>query len=133
VTDYASSERFTSLLAETKQLLADLSTVKYCLLIKGNSITVRKYDTERNYSVEVEETFAKFKQGAVKDYRVKFRNMRDMDHVEAQILELVAKLYPDIFLHLDDYCTKSAWSFPTIRQCAPLKLSEGLPTGWHTR
>jgi DNA mismatch repair protein MutS len=106
LTDYASSGRFTSLLAETKQLQADLSTVNYCLLIKGNGITVRKYDDERDYSAEVEETFAKFQQGAVKDYRVKIRNWLDMNHVEAQILDLVAKLYPGIFLHLDDYCAK---------------------------
>src|SRR6266702_554803 len=107
VTDYANSSRFTALLAETKKLKADLSAVKYCLLIKGNSIKVRIYESEIDYSADVEETFAKFKQGAVKDHRVKFRNWPDMDHVEAQILDLVAKLYPDIFLHLDDYCAKN--------------------------
>lgn len=107
VTDYASSARFTSLLAETKQLQADLSTVNYCLLIKGNGITVRKYDAERDYSADVEETFAKFQQGAVKDYRVQIRSWADMDHVEAQILDLVARLYPGIFSQLDDYCAKN--------------------------
>ncbi len=107
VTDYASSGRFTSLLAETKQLKADLSSVTYCVIIKGNSVKVRKYESESDYSADVEETFEKFKQGAVKDYRVQFRNSRDMDHVEAQILGLVAKLYPDIFSQLDDYCAKN--------------------------
>ena len=107
VSDYASSSLFTSLLAETKQLQADLSTVTYCLLIRGNNIKVRKYEAEIDYSADVAETFEKFKQGAVKDYRVTFRNSPDMDHVEAQILDLVAKLYPDIFLHLDNYCTKN--------------------------
>jgi DNA mismatch repair protein MutS len=106
VTDYANSDRFTALLAETKQLKADLSTVKYSLLIRGNSVKVRKYESESDYSADVEETFAKFKQGAVKDYRVKFRVFPDMDHVEAHILALVARLYPDIFSHLDDYCAK---------------------------
>ena len=104
---YANSDPFTSLLAETKKLKADLSTVKYCLLIKDNRINVRKYEAEIDYSVVVEETFAKFKQGAGKDYRVKFRSWPDMDHIEAQILELVARLYPDIFFHLDDYCSKN--------------------------
>jgi DNA mismatch repair protein MutS len=107
MTDYAASDRFTSLLAETKNLQADLSTVQYCLLIKGNGIKVRTYESESDYSADVEETFAKFKQEAVKDYRVKFRNWPGMDHVEAQILALVARLYPDIFLHLDDYCAKN--------------------------
>ncbi len=103
VADYANSSRFTSLLAETKKLKADLSSVKYCLLIQGNRIKVRKYESEIDYSVDVEETFAKFKQGAVKDYRVKFQSWLDMNHVEAQILDLVARLYPDIFSNLEHY------------------------------
>jgi DNA mismatch repair protein MutS len=83
LTQYVHSERFKSLMAETQKLLADLSTVRYCLLIKGNTIKVRKYESESDYSAEVEETFEKFKQGAVKDYRVKFRDWADMNHVEA--------------------------------------------------
>ena len=98
LTHYANSERFTSLLAETKKLKADLSTVKYCVLIKGDGIKVRKYESEIDYSADVEETFEKFKQGAVKDYRVKFSNWPDMNHVEAKVLDFVAKLYPEIFL-----------------------------------
>ena len=107
VRDYAGSGFFTSLQAETRNLLTDLSAVKYGLLIRGNSVKVRKYESESDYSLDVEETFAKFKQGAVKDYRVKFREWQEMDHVEAQILDLVARLYPDVFGHLDDYCTRN--------------------------
>ena len=107
LTDYVNSGRFTSLLAETKKLQADLSAVNYCLLIKGNSVKVRKYESEVDYSADVEETFEKFKQGAVKDYRVKFPNWPDMNHVEAQILNLVAQLHPDIFFNLDAYCPKN--------------------------
>jgi DNA mismatch repair protein MutS len=107
VTSYISSDRFTALLSETKKLQDDLAAVHYCLLIRGNTIKVRKYEGERDYSANVEEVFAKFKQGAAKDYRVKFRHWSEMDHVEAQILELVAKLYPDIFSHLDDYCMRN--------------------------
>ncbi|MBI1878086.1 MAG: DNA mismatch repair protein MutS [Chloroflexi bacterium] len=107
LTNYANSGRFTSLLAETKKLKADLSTVKYCLLIKGNRIKVRKYEAGIDYSADVEATFEKFKRGTVKDYRVKFPTGPDMNHVEARILDLVAKLYPDIFLNLDDYCAKN--------------------------
>jgi DNA mismatch repair ATPase MutS len=107
LTGYVHSDRFTSLLAETNKLQADLSSVRYCLLIKGNSIEVRKYKSEIDYSAEVEKTFEKFKQGAVKDYRVRFLAGPDMNHVEAQVLDLVAQLYPDLFSNLDDYCTKN--------------------------
>ena len=56
----------------------------------------------------MEQTFEKFKQGAVKDYRVTFSSSPDMNHVEAAILDLLAKLYPAIFRHLDEYCGKNA-------------------------
>jgi DNA mismatch repair protein MutS len=105
---YAISSRFTSLRAETKKLKADLSAVKYCLLIKGNHIQVRKYESERDYSADVEETFEKFKQGAVEDYRVDFPSGPDMNHVEAGVLDLVARLYSDVFSALDNFRVKHA-------------------------
>lgn len=108
LTNYAKSDRFQSLLAETERVKADLASVKYCLHITGKCIRVRRYDSEADYSAEVEETFAKFRQGAVKDYLVKFSLSHHMNHVEAALLDLVAKLYLDTFLHLDHYCARNA-------------------------
>lgn len=108
VTAYAQSDVFTTLMAETQQLEAALADVHYSLLINGGCITVRKYEGEADYSAEVLATFEKFKQAAVKDYRVKFRASADMNHIEAKILELVAHLYPDIFSSLDAYCVKNS-------------------------
>ncbi|MGA8659612.1 MAG: DNA mismatch repair protein MutS [Chthoniobacterales bacterium] len=105
---YLESDGFVSLLAETQKLHADLSTIKYCILIKGDSFKVRKYESESDYSSEVEETFAKFKQGAVKDYRVKFSEWAEMNHIEEKVLEYVALLYPDVFSSIDDYCLRNA-------------------------
>jgi DNA mismatch repair ATPase MutS len=117
ITNYAKSGSFTSLGAETKKLKADLSDVKYCVLIEGYSnrvrknaicVEVRKYESEIDYSEDVEETFEKFKQGAVKDYRINFPNWADMNNVEARVLDLVAQLYPDIFFNLDNYCSQNS-------------------------
>lgn len=107
LTRYAESERFTSLLAETRTIKADLSAIQYCVLIRGSAVTVRKFDGEIDYGAEVEQTFEKFKQGAVEDYRVKFSGLADMNHVEAQILDFVARLYPETFLHLDTFCREN--------------------------
>jgi DNA mismatch repair protein MutS len=104
LSNYAGADPFTSLVAYTAKLKADLSTIKYCVLIKGNCVKVRKYESEPDYSADVEETFAKFKQGAVKDYRVKASAQPGLNDVEARILGCVAQLYPDIFLDLDNYC-----------------------------
>jgi DNA mismatch repair protein MutS len=102
--EYAASDRFTSLLAETAKLRSDLSTVKYTLDIGSGSITVRKYESEIDYAADVEETFHRFQQGAVKDYNVKFNEFAQMNHVEAAVLDRVARLYPEIFTDLDFYC-----------------------------
>jgi DNA mismatch repair protein MutS len=107
LTSYADSEAFTSLVAETNKLKADLAAVQYCVHIKGSTLRVRKYESEPDYSAEVEETFEKFKQGAVEDYKVKFSNPADMNHIEAKILEFVAALYSETFSSLDDYCGRN--------------------------
>jgi hypothetical protein len=106
-TSYANSGGFTSLLTETKKLEIDLSTVKYSVIIKDSTVKVRKYELETDYSIEVEKAFEKFKQGAVKDYRVQLYEGSGMNHVEAQILDFVAKLHPDIFSSLDQYWAKN--------------------------
>jgi DNA mismatch repair protein MutS len=105
--DYVQSPRFVSLLAETAKLKSDLSTVRYCVLIMDGGFTVRKYESETDYSAALEETFEKFKQGAVKDYLAKLSDWPDMNHIEAQILDFVALLYPAIFAELDAYCTRN--------------------------
>ncbi|MHB1682253.1 MAG: MutS-related protein [Bacilli bacterium] len=107
MTNYAKSDGFTVLLAETKKLENDLLAAKYCLLIKGNRIRVRKYESEMDYSADVGETFEKFKQGSVKHYGAKIPDWPGMNHVEAGVLDFVAKLFPDVFSNLDDYCARN--------------------------
>ncbi len=100
---YAASGRFTSLAAETQALKEALAGVRYAIRIHGARVTVSNYEGEPDYSAEVEGTFAKFKQGAVKSYLVRLRDSADMNHVEAQILDRVARLNPDVFGALAGY------------------------------
>jgi DNA mismatch repair ATPase MutS len=104
LTRYTKSPGFASLVVETKKLKADLSAVRYCLHLKDKRIKVSRHDSEADYGAEVLRTFEKFKQGAAKEYRFNFDSGPDMNHVEAAILDLVAKLYPDAFSSLDQYC-----------------------------
>lgn len=103
---YVAGEKFTHLLADTRACRDDLASVQYCLTVRDNSVRVRKYESEIDYSVEIEETFAKFKQGAVKDYLVKLPAASGMNHVEAAIINMVAKLYPETFARLDTFCAQ---------------------------
>jgi DNA mismatch repair ATPase MutS len=82
--------------------------VRYSILVKDNGFTVDHYHSETDYSTEIEETFEKFKQGAVKDYRVSYRLTPDMNHIEAKVLEFVAQSNPELFTRLDHYRIKYA-------------------------
>ncbi len=106
VAAYADSDAFRSLVAETQELSDELAAITYAVHIKGNRVRVSRLESEPDISEEVERTFAKFQRGAVKDYRVRFRDQTDMNHVEAQILDLVAQLHPERFSRLHEYCTR---------------------------
>jgi DNA mismatch repair ATPase MutS len=104
VLEYVDSGEFTTLVEEMRELKQHLSTVRYCLDIYGSRIKVSRYDGEADYSAEVLATFEKFKRGAVKDHLAKFRAAVDMNHIEAGVLERVARLYRDTFQALDRFC-----------------------------
>ncbi len=104
INSYVDSENFTTLVFETQKIKHDLSDIKYCVIIKGSRVTVCRYQQETDYSIEVEKTFKKFKQGAVKSHLSDISIASGMNHVEEKILEIVVKLYPDVFFCLDNYC-----------------------------
>jgi len=106
--DYAGSAAFGALTAEADEVARALDGVRYCVNIKGNRVTVTRYEREADFSAEVVATFAKFAQGAVKDYRGAFRNWPEMNHVEEWITDRVARLFPDVFTALDGFCERHA-------------------------
>jgi DNA mismatch repair protein MutS len=107
LTSYSKSDRFGKLLEHTRKLRADLAAIQYCIRIKWGGFTVRKPEAESDYSAAIDETFAKFRQGAVKDYRVQFTDSLQMNHIEAKVLEFVARLYPEIFSDVENFCASN--------------------------
>jgi DNA mismatch repair protein MutS len=105
---YTGSAAFTGLAADVDKVTGALAAVRYCITIRGSKVRVARYQGEADYSEQVQQTFAKFARAAAKDYRVGFRGLPDMDHVEARILGLVARLFPDAFAALDDFCARHA-------------------------
>jgi DNA mismatch repair protein MutS len=105
---YVASAGFTRLAADTADRQRDLAGIVYEVRIKGARVEVSRYDGEPDYSAEIEETFARFQQGAVKDYLVQYRPWPGMDHVGAQVAELVARLFHDEFTALGEYCRRHA-------------------------
>ncbi|MBA8840673.1 DNA mismatch repair protein MutS [Ochrobactrum sp. RH2CCR150] len=106
--EYSADPSFTALAEEGSSIKQDLATVKYSVTIKAGTVTVQKYDDEPDYTQEVQATFEKFRQGAVKDYRIEIKDNDMMNSVEERILGLVAILYKDIFSHLSRFCTQNA-------------------------
>ncbi len=112
---HVASDGFKRLTADTERVRADLAAVRYRLRIEGGRVTVGRYDGEPDYGAEVLATFEKFRQGAGKEYGFDFSPGRDMNHVEAAILDRVALLFPAVFAALDEYCARHAdFLDPTI-------------------
>jgi DNA mismatch repair protein MutS len=103
---YVSSPRFQELIAEIKNLKASLSAIRYCLLLKGDSVTVRAPEDESDYSTSVEETFAKFRSDTAQKYWVNVREIDPVNHIQAQVLDGIAKLHPAVFASLEAFRTR---------------------------
>lgn len=103
VATHAASSAVRSLREDGEKAKALLATMRYCVTIRGDSVTVRDYAGEADYSEVVGKTFERFRQDAVKDYRVAFRDDPAMNSVEERILDLLARLNPEAFDFLERY------------------------------
>jgi DNA mismatch repair protein MutS len=108
VAAYVASPGFTVLARDTTDRKDALERIRYCTRIRGDRVEVSRYAGEADYSTAVLATFDRFKQGATKDYRVKYRTWPGMNHITAQIAELVARLFPEEFGALEEYCRQHA-------------------------
>lgn len=105
---YVRTAEFATLRDETRRLEEALDGVRYCLLVAGDRVTVGRYSGEADYSEQVAETFDRFRQDATVDHRDLRPSWREEDFAELEILDLVARLYPDLFAELDDFCRRHA-------------------------
>jgi len=103
VTQYVQSESFIALEQTTEELRSHLAEIQYNVLIKGNVVTVRPYADELDYRFDVEQAFQRFRRKTGTDTDIHVRESREMNHVEARILDQVARIYPDLFDQLDHY------------------------------
>ena len=97
---YVRSEHFVSMGAEVRGLRDDLAAIHYALFIKGPRVTVAHYEGWPDYSTEIERTFRRFRQGEVRDFLADFRDQRDANHVQARVLERLARQHPGPFARL---------------------------------
>ena len=105
-TGYLQSQPYQMLRAEVKGIKADLSGIRFGLLLGEGRITVKRYEEQPDYTEVVSKAFAKFQQDSTKEYRMRLSEPSGMNHIEAMILERVKKLFPDVFARLDTFCRR---------------------------
>jgi DNA mismatch repair protein MutS len=106
LTEYVASSRFGSLAEETEAVKQAIAGIRYRVKIQGLRVTVSRYAGDADYSERVLETFARFRQGAVRSYLARLTDFVEMNQVEERILDCVARLYPDEFAQRAEYCKR---------------------------
>ncbi len=104
---YAASEPFAALSRGATELTAAMSEINYGLLLGQGKVTVRRYASEADYATTVLKRFERFRETRsgppapppiADDCR--------LNHVEAALLELVARLFPDQFRSLREFVSR---------------------------
>jgi DNA mismatch repair protein MutS len=106
---YSASTSFEAMHNDVIAIKADLAALRYKVIVEAGSFTVQRYEGEVDYSADVLDTFARFKQGNVKDHHSgKFHEWPTMNNVEEKIIEFVSLLYPEPFGRLAAFCERNA-------------------------
>ncbi len=104
--ELVNSGAFQDFVAEARQVKQALAAITYCVIIEAGRLKVKRWEGETDYSMEIEAAFVRFRQHDVPDYLVKPPERSGMSHIEAKILEFVARLYPEPFAALDNFCER---------------------------
>jgi len=96
------SSKFVEFKNNTVNLYESLKKIRYCVVIAENKVSVRRCE-EDNYAGEVAKNLY-LSDVPLDDNNIVGNQTVDLNHVEAQTLEGVAKLYPEPFARLDTYC-----------------------------
>ncbi len=104
--EYVASGLFASLAVETEAVKRAITGIRYRVKIQGLRVTVSRYAGDADHSERVLETFARFRQGAVRSYLARLTDFVEMNQVEERILDCVARLHPDEFAQRAEYCER---------------------------
>jgi DNA mismatch repair protein MutS len=112
---YVASPSFRTLLQDIVAVRNQLNEIRYTLRIGSGWVTVAPYREQADYESEIDEDFSRFKQGDVKTPKFGFPNSVQMNHIEAGIVDRIARFFPDAFAALDAFARQHAgFAHPTI-------------------
>jgi len=101
---YVSSESFSGLVREATGLAADLSRIRYGMLVGNSSITVSAFQGDDDFGSSVEALLGNLSSGTGREYLPDYQPASGMSHIDAEVLKLVARLNPRVFQHLLEFC-----------------------------
>ena len=104
---YTGSDRFARMRESAVRVRSALDGIRYDVWLHGARVTVGLYDDERNYSLEVARTFARFEQHPIDAVTEHDGSGGDLDPVEGRILDQVAQVFPEPFADLDDFTRRA--------------------------
>jgi DNA mismatch repair protein MutS len=98
---YVASPAFQHLRDEVEALLRALASVQYLVRIRGETVSVLPYQGEEDIAAELRALLEPVGLPPLSDLgQAEEPASPDLNHVEAQILEFVAQLHPDVFARL---------------------------------
>ncbi len=103
---YLQTLKFGELDNAAQQVHQALKQIRFCLTIRGDTFIVKLYEGEQPYSPEITAVFAKFRQENSPSYLTNLREAAGMSHIEAKMVEFVARLHPEPFTILAQFCTQ---------------------------
>jgi DNA mismatch repair protein MutS len=113
--DHVRSPAFTALHDDVERLERRLETVTYRLTILEDRVRVRPASRQHDYGEAVERTFRKFRRRAAPQAVAEPGDRIDMNHVEAIILDMVARLHPQVFGELEAFAARhGAYADPVV-------------------
>jgi DNA mismatch repair ATPase MutS len=85
------------------------------MLIRNGTVKVRKYEGQEDHTVQILQLFEKFRENPASEYQREISPDSYAPHIENAVLDMVAKLYRDIFSDLDRFCVRRlGFPDPTI-------------------
>jgi hypothetical protein len=103
---YLESAAFVEMRERAGKLREGLSKVEFCMLIKYGSIRVRRYEGQADLVKGLLNTFEKFKQEEAREFSVYLPEYAQDLKMEANLLNMVAAYYSDVFSDLRSFCEK---------------------------
>lgn len=99
---YINSDEFIKMYEYSKETKKQLSKIKYCLIIDSGKISVKSYEDEEDYSKYINATFSRFEdEDSEEKYDLDYTLPTGTSHIDAIVLEYLAKLYPKTFEMID--------------------------------